>query len=277
MRLVKQLGAVVVVAVLGSAAVQMVQRSWLLTLVTGVAAALLMLLTYRWVVRRTELRPPHELGRAGAGPDLGQGLGIGVLLFAAVIGIIALAGGYRVEGWGAPAVAVGYLGITAAVVATEELIFRGIVQRLLEERVGTWVALAATAVLFGAIHLVNPNATLWGVVAIAIEAGGMLGAAYVLTRTLWLPMGLHFGWNIAAGAIFGTEVSGSDTPQGLLEGVTSGPVLLTGGAFGPEGSIVAVIACSVVTAVLLLIAHRRGRIVPRRRPALPAAPATVSA
>ncbi|WP_413450850.1 type II CAAX endopeptidase family protein [Georgenia phoenicis] len=277
MRLAKQLGTVVVVAALGSAAVQVVQGSWLLTLAAGVTAALLMLLTYRWVVRRTEQRPPHELGRAGAVAGFGQGLGIGVLLFAVVIGVIALAGGYRVEGWGAPAAALGYLGITTAAVATEELVFRGIVQRLLEERVGTWVALAVTAVLFGAMHLVNPNATLWGAVAIAIEAGGMLGAAFVLTRTLWLPMGLHFGWNIAAGGIFGTEVSGSDTPQGLLEGVPSGPVLLTGGAFGPEGSVVAVVACSLVTAVLLLVARRRGRIVPRRRPVLPATTATVSA
>jgi hypothetical protein len=265
--------------------VQAVQGSWVLSLVTGAVAAVLMVLTYRWVVGRTEQRPVHEVGAVGAGPALGRGLGAGVGIFAAVIGVIALAGGYRIDGWGSPATAVAFLGLTLAVVASEELIFRGIVQRLIEERAGTWVALAVTAAVFGAIHLVNPNATAWGAVAVAIEAGGLLGAAYVATRTLWLPMGLHLGWNYAAGGIFSTEVSGSDTPQGLLDAVTSGPVLLTGGAFGPEGSIVAVLACSVATVVLLRIAHRRGRIVTRRaaqaaqaaRTAEAEAPATVAA
>lgn len=279
MRVVKQLVAVVVVAVLGSAAVQAVQGSWPLSLVVGVVAAALMVLAYRWVVGRTEQRLVHELGAAGAGSALGRGVGIGVLLVAGVIGLIALAGGYRIDGWGSPATAVGFLGLTAAVVASEELVFRGIVQRLLEERAGTWVALTVTAVLFGAIHLVNANATVWGAVAVAIEAGGMLGAAYVATRTLWLPMGLHLGWNVAVGGIFGTEVSGSDTPQGLLDAATSGPTLLTGGAFGPEGSVVAIIACSVVTVVLLRLAHRRGRIVSRgaAQAARAVAPVTVSA
>ncbi|MBX9245820.1 CPBP family intramembrane metalloprotease [Actinotalea ferrariae] len=281
MRVVKQLGAVVVVAVPGSAAVHAAQGSWPLALVAGVVVAVAMVLAYAWVVRRTERRPASEVALAGGGSDLRRGVGIGVLVFVTVIAVIALAGGYRVEGWGSPATALAFLGLTVAAVATEELIFRGIVQRVLEQRVGTWVALGATAALFGGMHLANANATLWGAVAIAIEAGGMLGAAYVLTRTLWLPMGLHLGWNLAVGGIFGTEVSGNATPQGLLDGVTSGPVWLTGGAFGPEGSVVAVVVCSVVTVVLLRLAHRRGRIVLRRRvvePAVASAPAaTVSA
>lgn len=264
------------VAVPGSVAVQAVKGSWPLTLVVGAVAAVLMVLMYAWVVRRTEHRPATEVGLEGAAPVLARGVGFGALLFATVIGTIALAGGYRVEGWGSPAVAVGLLGFTAAAVAAEELVFRGVVQRILEERVGTWVALTVTAALFGAMHLVNPEATVWGAVAVAVEAGGMLGAAYVLTRRLWLPLGLHFGWNIAVAGIFGTDVSGNDTPQGLLDGATSGATLLTGGAFGPEASIVAVIACSIVTAALLRLAHQRGRIVPRRhREASSAVPVTV--
>ncbi len=266
------------VAALGSAAVRAVDGSWALTLAVGVAAAALMVLVYGWVVRRTERRNPLEVGRAGAAGALARGTGLGVLVFAAVIGTIALAGGYRVEGWGSVTVAVGLVGFTAAAVAAEELLFRGVLQRHLEQRVGTWAALGVTAVLFGAMHLVNPNATIWGAVAIAIEAGGMLGAAYVATRTLWLPIGLHLGWNLAVAGIFGTQVSGNDTPQGLLDGATSGATLLSGGAFGPEASIVAVIACSAVTVALLRLAQRRGHIVPaRRRAARVAAAATVGA
>jgi len=271
-RLVKQLGAVLVVAVPGSIAVQALHawgHSFVLTLVVGVAIAALMIGMYRWGVRRTEHRNATEVASAGAGSAVARGITIGMLVFAAVIGIIAVLGGYRVDGWGSPAAAAGFLGLTAVVVASEELIFRGIVQRLLEERVGTWIALAVTAALFGAVHLVNPHATLWGAFAVAIEAGGMLGAAYVATRSLWLPMGLHFGWNFAVGGVFGTEVSGNEASKGLLDGATSGPTLLTGGAFGPEGSIIAVLACSIITVALLRLAHQRGHIVRRRgvRPA----------
>jgi membrane protease YdiL (CAAX protease family) len=123
--------------------------------------------------------------------------------------------------------------------------------------------------LFGLSHLLNPNASLWGAIAIAIEAGGMLAAAYAATRNLWVPIGLHFGWNFAAGGIFSTEVSGNDTPQGLLDSAMSGPPLLTGGDFGPEGSVYSVLFGVLVTIVFMWLAHRRGHIVPRRRRAEP--------
>lgn len=277
MRLVKQLGAVVLVAVAGSLAVRAVEQSWLLTLVVGVAAAVLMLVAYRWVVRRTENRDVVEVGAAGAVPELSRGVGIGVLMFVLVIACLTGLGAYRVEGWGSATTAIGFVGFTAAAVMTEELIFRGILFRVLEERAGTWMSLVLTGLLFGAMHLVNPEATVWGALAIAVEAGFMLAAAYAATRRLWLPIGLHFGWNVAAAGIFGTEVSGSGAPQGVLSGVTSGPVLVSGGAFGPEGSVFAVLAGVVLTGVLMTVAHRRGRIVPRRRRATtPAAAATVA-
>lgn len=265
MRLLKQLGAVFVVALVGSLALGAVDGSWLLTLVLGTATAALALVAYAWVVRRTEQRAPSELARDGAGSATARGLLLGVLMFGAVIACIALTGGYRVDGWGSVTVAIGFVGFTAAAAVTEELLFRGVLLRVVEERAGTGAALLLTSVIFGAVHLTNPHATVWGAVAIAVEAGAMLGAAYVATRTLWLPIGLHLGWNVAAAGIFGTEVSGNDTPQGLLEGVTSGPVLLSGGAFGPEGSLFAVLAGAALTVVFLRLAHRRGRIVPARR------------
>jgi membrane protease YdiL (CAAX protease family) len=265
MRLVKQLGTVVGVAVVGNLALGAVEGSWLLTLVLGTATAVLALVGYRWVVRRTERRDPVEVGLARAGSTLARGAGIGVLMFLAVIASISALGGYEVVGRGSVTVAIGLLGFTAAAAVTEELMFRGVVFRLLEERTGTWLALLVTSALFGAMHLVNPEATVWGAVAIAVEAGGMLGAVFVATRRLWLPIGIHFGWNFAVAGIFGTVVSGSDTPPGLLHGVTSGAVLLSGGEFGPEGSLFAVLAGLALTAVFLRLAHRRGRLVPRRK------------
>jgi len=124
------------------------------------------------------------------------------------------------------------------------------------------------------MHLANPNATLWSALTIAVAGGGMLTSAYAATRTLWVPIGLHFGWNFAEAGIFGTAVSGKSAPEGLLDGVTSGSTWLTGGEFGPEASLSALGAGVVVTAVFLLLARRRGRLVPRRSAAVPVATLT---
>jgi membrane protease YdiL (CAAX protease family) len=266
-RLVWQLVAVVAVSVLGSQGLMLVGDNPWPALAVGVATAALAVLVYAWVVRRTEHRTVEEVSRAGAAPGLGWGTLLGVALFGLVIVSIAFLGGYTVHGLGTTTGAVGLLGFMAAAAVTEELVFRGVLFRIVEGWTGTWVALALTSVLFGLVHLVNPNATLWGALAIAIEAGGMLTAAYVATRKLWVPIGLHFGWNIAGSAIFSTEVSGNDTPQGLLDATTSGPVLVTGGEFGPEGSVFAVLFCVLAAAVFMRLAYRRGHVVPLRRSA----------
>ncbi|MEU1774794.1 type II CAAX endopeptidase family protein [Streptomyces sp. NPDC053741] len=267
MRFVRQLLAAVLVAMIGGQAVGAAQDSPWLQLVLGLLTAVVAVLVYGWVVRRTEHRPSTEVAREGAGPAFGRGLLIGVAMFGAVITNIYVNAHYEINGLGSPSGAVGLIGFMAAAAVTEEVLFRGVLFRIIEERTGTWIALTLTGVLFGASHLLNPNADLWGAVAIAIEAGGMLAAAYAATRNLWVPIGLHFGWNFAAAGIFSTEVSGNDTPQGLLDTVTSGPAWVTGGDFGPEGSVYSVLFGVLITAVFLWLAHRRGNLVPRRRSA----------
>ncbi|MEU4645796.1 CPBP family intramembrane glutamic endopeptidase, partial [Micromonospora sp. NPDC023814] len=227
--------------------------------------------------RRTERREPAELSRGGWVEKVGRGTLIGFAMFAAVIANIAFLGGYHVEGWGSPTGALALLGFMAVAAVTEELLFRGVLFRIVEERTGTWIALVLTGVVFGAMHLANPDASLWGATAIAIEAGFMLAACYAATRNLWVPIGLHFGWNFAAGGIFGVAVSGNGESKGLLEASTSGSVALSGGDFGPEGSLYAVLAGVVLTVVFLWLAKRRGHIVPRRhRTAQSPATATVT-
>ncbi|RJL35828.1 CPBP family intramembrane glutamic endopeptidase [Bailinhaonella thermotolerans] len=265
MRLLKQLVPVAVVAFAGGAAVGAARGNPLLTLLLGVATAVLAVPVYGRAVRWSERRDPVEVATAGATRAVARGTLIGVALFAAVIFNIALVGGYRIDGLGSPAGAVGLLGFMAAAAVTEELLFRGILFRIAEDRLGTWPALTLTGLLFGLSHLFNPHADLWGALAIAIEAGGMLAAAYAATRTLWLPIGVHFGWNFAAAGVFGAEVSGNGVAQGLLNGVTSGPALLTGGEFGPEASPYAVVLGLLLTVVFMWLARRRGNVVPLRR------------
>ncbi|MER5894256.1 CPBP family intramembrane glutamic endopeptidase [Streptomyces sp. NPDC001876] len=274
MRFVWQLAAVVAVSFVGNQAVAAVQDDPWLSLAVGLLVSVLAVLVYGWVVRRTEHRPSTEVARTGAGSAIGRGTLMGVAMFGAVIANIALLGHYEIDGLASVQGAVGLFGLMAVAAVTEELLFRGVLFRIVEEYAGTWIALTLTGTLFGLMHLLNPHADLWGAIAIAIEAGGMLGAAYAATRTLWVPIGLHFGWNFAAAGIFSTEVSGNNTPQGLLDTMTSGPKLITGGDFGPEGSVYAVLAGVLMTAAFLWLAHRRGNLVPRRRRADKAAAPT---
>jgi len=264
-RLLKQLVVVALVALIGSRAVLAANWNTPLTLILGLATAVLSLLAYAWIVRRSEHRDPVEVARKGALGALSRGLLIGFAMFGAVILNIWFLGDYRVLGWGSIAGPVALIGFTAAAAVTEELLFRGVLFRIVEGRLGTWLSLVLSSALFGLSHLFNPGATLWSAFAIAIEAGGMLAAAYAATRNLWVPIGLHFGWNFAEGAIFGTQISGKDAPDGLLHSALSGPNLLSGGEFGPEASVYSLIAGVLVTIAFMWLARRRGHITPLRR------------
>ncbi|MBE9500017.1 CPBP family intramembrane metalloprotease [Streptomyces sp. GKU 257-1] len=275
MRVVWQLVAVAAVALIGGQGIAAVDgRPWL-TLVVGMATAVLALLVYGWVVRRTERRPVTELARKDAGAGLGLGTLIGVAVFGLVVLQLATNGFYEFNGRGSTTGPIGLVGFMAAAAVTEELLFRGVLFRIVEERAGTWLAMMLTGLLFGAYHLANPDASLWGAFAVAIEAGGMLTAAYIATRNLWIPIGVHFGWNFAAAGIFSSVVSGNGANQGLLDTAVTGPKLVTGGDFGPEGSVFSMLFCVLAALAFLWLARRRGHLKPRRRGA-DRAPATVT-
>nr|WP_203606878.1 CPBP family intramembrane glutamic endopeptidase [Streptomyces sp. SID11385] len=265
--MVWQILAVVAISAAGGQALSGVKENPWLALPLGVLAVVLAVLVYRWVVGRTERRPVTELARHGARGALLRGALIGTVMFACVIANLFFLGDYEVHGYGSLSGALALLGFMAGAAATEELMYRGLLFRLVERGAGTYLALVVSGVVFGASHLLNENATLLGAVAIAIEAGGMLAAAYAATRSLWLPIGVHLGWNFAEAGIFGAEVSGSGGTHGLLDVSISGPELITGGEFGPEASVYAVVIGALVMLAFLWLAHRRGHIVPRKRAA----------
>jgi hypothetical protein len=149
----------------------------------------------------------------------------------------------------------------AAAAVTEEVLFRGVLFRILEEKIGTYFSMLLTGTAFGAMHLFNEDATLWGALAIAVEAGFMLAACFAATRNLWVPIGLHFAWNFLLAGIFSLTSSGNGLGQGLLDVTVSGPAVFTGGDFGPEGGVAAVGAGVLLTVIFLIIAHRRGHII----------------
>lgn len=108
----------------------------------------------------------------------------------------------------------------------------------------------------------NPQGTLEGALFIAVEAGILLAAAFMLTRRLWLSIGFHMAWNYTQSAIFSGIVSGDDAQQGLIRSTTNGPDWRTGGSFGVESSVLALLRCTTTGIVMLVMAKKRGKIVP---------------
>ncbi|MFC8303265.1 CPBP family intramembrane glutamic endopeptidase [Specibacter sp. NPDC057265] len=234
------------------------------SLIVGPVLAVSMVWLYIWVGIRFEKRTVAELPVRAGMRHLLLGSAGGVSLAAVTIAFLALFGGYRITGWGSAAGALAVVGTMSAVAVAEEVFFRGIVFRLLLGRWGVLVALIVSSAIFGLLHLINPGSSLNGALAVAVEAGLMLGAAYLFTGSLWLAIGLHFGWNVAIGGIFGTVVSGSDASDAVFAATTAGPDWLSGGSFGPEAGIVSILVCSAATTAFLIAAHRRGRM-PRQR------------
>jgi membrane protease YdiL (CAAX protease family) len=222
-----------------------------------------MIAAYRWLVRTLERRGADELGRVGAGPGLAFGVAAGVGLFGLIYLTLWSRGAASFQGY-AGLSGVGHaLSVAIYSGVGEEILFRGVVFRLLEERLGSSAALIISAAFFGCAHGANDGATWISALAIALEAGVLLGLAYMTTRSLWLPIGLHLGWNFTEGGIFGAAVSGGQY-QGIFNAPLSGSPLITGGAFGPEASLAAV-AISLIASALLAAwlvrtgAWRRGR------------------
>jgi hypothetical protein len=235
-----------------------------LILVASIATCIIIVLVWKLWRRWVEGSPDEEFTFAAMGKELGTGLLAGFVLFSLVVLVVWLFGamtfhGFRHFGetqfwnWAAIGLVSGFF---------EETLLRGIVLRQLERLGGTWIALILTSALFGGLHIMNPDATLTGAVAIALEAGILLGAAYLITRRLWLAVGLHAAWNFTQAWVFSVPVSGTGTPIGLISTRRDGPDILTGGAFGLEASIVAVVLVTLVGLYLLYRVVKKGEIRP---------------
>lgn len=212
---------------------------WLVSIVLSGA----MLALYALFVRWFEKHPAQDIPLWMMAADTGKGFTVGMLFFLAVVAVMMLLGLYRITDVGADRLSavLSAFFVFLYVAVGEEIIFRGVLFRWIDEKWGFAVALAVSSLLFGAMHIAQPGADWWSSLAIAIEAGLLLGAAYKWSGTLWLPIGIHWAWNFFQGNIFGFSVSGGDAGVSLLQSETSGPDLLTGGAFGAEASVITVI------------------------------------
>lgn len=237
--------------------------SLVLTLVMGLLAIIVYKLTLTYLARRST----PEMARQRAGIEAVLGVLTGTIFIAGSAFIIMALGGYSFQ-WASSAnagsVIISSIGAALGAAIIEELIFRGLMFQAIDKLGGKPLALAVTSLFFGVAHLGNPGATLWSAFAIALEAGVLLGAAFLWRRNLWFAMGLHFAWNAIEG-LLGIPVSGHSA-AGLFTVEVNGAALLTGGDFGLEGSIVPVVISLLISILMLIRTVRNQRVKPANLP-----------
>jgi membrane protease YdiL (CAAX protease family) len=228
----------------------------------AVVGAVAAVAVYWLVMRHVARRDTPEIARSRAGSQAALGVVLGVVFIAVSVLTLVTEFSFSRATGNPVSIVASMAAVSLGAAVTEELLFRGLVLQALEKLCGSWVALAVTAVLFGAIHLANPGATVWSSFAIAVEAGLLLGAAFLWRRNIWLAVGVHFAWNASEG-LLGIPVSGHPA-AGLLTARPTGPDLLTGGVFGIEASIVSVVVSLLLAVPMLIAARRRGNLVSMR-------------
>jgi membrane protease YdiL (CAAX protease family) len=237
-------------------------RQLLTSILTSVAALAAML----GVGRYLERQGPSQLGFGlpGIGRHWAWGMVLGTALMSAVAAVLTVTGWIQWDAGPPDTVRqhgremLVWLAIFLFAGLFEEVVFRGIFFRLIEEWLGSGVALLVSGALFGLVHMNNENGSGLSAMAIAVEAGVLLGACYMLTRSLWFPIGVHIAWNCTQGVLLGLAVSGG-TVHGVFMGRMVGPEFWTGGSFGPEAGAVSIVLSTLAGVVLVVAARRRGQ------------------
>lgn len=210
-----------------------------------------------WYVENGE-----SLSFGGKARMMGIGWAVSAVNFLAIIVCLFLCGCYRIVNVEFDVASqLSWLSLFLLVGVVEEVIFRGILFRLIADKWNIAVGLTTSSLLFGLAHLGNPGATLWAALAIALASGWLFGMAYAYHQTIWVPVGMHWAWNYLEGGVFGCAVSGTPLDyRPLITPRISGTDLLSGGAFGPEASIICVaigIGISIVYTVLYIKKKKR--------------------
>ncbi|MGI4788419.1 MAG: CPBP family intramembrane glutamic endopeptidase [Janthinobacterium lividum] len=221
------------------------------------------------VTRRVHQGTVSEAGLAlqGIFSETGIGLMIGGGVFSAVIGMMGAFGLYHTGNINPHFRSLLPLALFLCIAVFQEVAMRGCIFQTLERRWGSGIALIASSLFFGLLHLGSPVEGLttvqWltGPLFLSFETSLLFTAAYLLTRRLWLPIGLHWGWNFFETSIYGTANSGAgeNNPNTLFAGHVHGPFLVTGGSFGPEASLICLGIGSYAGIVLLRLAIRKGQ------------------
>lgn len=231
-------------------------------LAAAIFGSIALLAAYWGAVRLGERRSVAELDVRRAAFDLLLGLGAGTVLMTAIIAALWLSGWVSIERSVVDRVALALRDSIRSGVL-EELVLRLVIFRLLWRAVGIWPALLAAALLFGVLHLANPDSGPFAAACLIAGEGVGIGL-YLLTERIWASIGMHAGWNFTQGWIFGAVVSGTTDIAGgplVLKPIPGVPDVLSGGGFGPEASLAALVISVVASAAFLFRAWKLGRFV----------------
>jgi membrane protease YdiL (CAAX protease family) len=256
----KVLGFLALTAAGGFALAMALPRSWSSTPFAGSFIPLALVLAVTWVMTRlANHKPlaavglwmhPRALRECAMGLLLGFLMMTGIFLLELGLGVLSLTWRGLTLPEIAGAAAISFL-FFAASALFEELLFRGYLLQTLMQWVSFLPALLMMSVFFGLAHYSNPHATPLSTANVVL-AGVWLSFAYLKTRSLWLPFGLHLSWNFAQTTIYAFPTSGiAFAERRLFISETSGPLWLTGGEFGPEGGVLATVALTAATWYIL--------------------------
>lgn len=229
-------------------------------LLKGLFVSASCVLSYILFFKKYDKRAVTELAAKGLAKNLFIGLTIGFALQCLTILVIYLNGSYMVLKINPISFILIPLAIMFTVAIIEEILVRGIIFRIMEEKLGSYISLTFASILFGVLHLANPHGTLISAICIT-TAGFLFGTVFMYSRNLWMPIALHFAWNFTQSGIFGAITSGNEKTNSLIEAQIQGPEFITGGAFGPEGSIQAIVFCALATIVLFVMCNKNNKII----------------
>jgi uncharacterized protein len=228
--------------------------------IKGIFVSTLAIGSYWLLYRKYEHRVITELSTNGLLKRFFAGISIGSGLQVLTILVIYLFGSFTIITVNPFSAVVIPFTVAFTVAIIEEILLRGIVFRITEEKWGSTIALIISGLIFTGLHLVNPHVTVVSIICITV-VGVLLGAAYMCHRSLWVPIAIHFAWNFTQNGIFGAITSGNENTTSLLTTKITGPEILTGGQFGPEGSIQAVIFCLIVAVFILRKLVKKNKII----------------
>ncbi len=230
-------------------------------LFVSVVSSIIVLFVYIFLFKKYENRSITEFSFNKIGFNLGTGILLGVLIPSLTILIIYSNNGYSVASINAVWSIVSPLKMAFSTAIILEILLRGITFRIIEEKLGSYIALIISALMLGLFHFLNPNSTVAMATGLSIQAGLLLGAAYMYSRNLWFPIAIHFGWRFIQSVIADATLSGDKISEMLMASKIEGFDWFTGFTFGPEGSIQAILFNVSVFLVLVYLCKKQGKII----------------
>jgi membrane protease YdiL (CAAX protease family) len=263
---VVSIGVVIVAGIVGYDLGNLEPLSLMDVIPTAITMTLAIWIARRLLDRRSFVSLGFHLDRR-APLDVLVGFLISGVMMGVVYAVEAGAQWLRFDGWAwqtipASQIALGLAsGLLGFVVVgyQEELLSRGYHLQNIRDGMGTGWGVLLSSVIFALMHLGNPNVTWYSMLLGLIAAGYFLAYGWVRTRQLWLPIGVHIGWNFFEGNVFGFPVSGINL-VGLIHQTPTGPVAIIGGPFGPEAGLIILPALAIGAG--LIWSYTRGRLTP---------------